>query len=208
MTEERTLGTRDRIVALLRGKALTVEELASLLGVTDNAVRSHLPALERDGLVEAIGRRPGIRKPSVLYRTTAVAEERLSRAYIPLLGALLGALGERLTADEIVSLLEDAGKRLAPESAPVPRDPGAAVERARAFLGDLGAVTVLERVGTAYRIRGASCPLGAVVRDHPEVCRALESLVAAIVGGTVREQCDRGERPSCCFEIVNGLSHG
>jgi hypothetical protein len=29
-----------------------------------------------------------------------------------------------------------------------------------------------------------------------------EALVGEVAGVSVREHCDRGERPSCCFEIV------
>src|SRR5947209_3928354 len=60
--------TRGRIVALLRGAAGTVDELAQTLGVTGNAVRAHLSTLERDGLVEPRGLRRGVSKPAVACR--------------------------------------------------------------------------------------------------------------------------------------------
>jgi predicted ArsR family transcriptional regulator len=41
--------TRGEIIALLRR---SVGEMAEELKLTDNAIRSHLAALERDGLVE------------------------------------------------------------------------------------------------------------------------------------------------------------
>ena len=65
----------------------------------------------------------------------------------------------------------------------------------------LGAVTHVEKNGR-YVIRGAGCPLSAVTGKHPAVCRAIESLVAKVVGVSVRECCDRGGRPQCCFEIA------
>ena len=43
--------TRGQIVTLLRRALRTVDELAGELGLTDNAIRAHLAALERDGLV-------------------------------------------------------------------------------------------------------------------------------------------------------------
>jgi hypothetical protein len=33
------------------------------------------------------------------------------------------------------------------------------------------------------------------------VCELAEALVAEIVGVPVREHCDRGEVPKCCFEL-------
>src|SRR5687768_17705671 len=84
--------TRGRIVALLRGAAWTVNELAVALDLTDNAVRAHLTTLARDGLVEARGTRRGVSKPSVAYDLTEDAEQLFARAHEPDLRELLGVL--------------------------------------------------------------------------------------------------------------------
>lgn len=47
---------RGRIVALLRRAGRTVDELTQALDLTDNAVRAHLAALERDGMVRSKAR--------------------------------------------------------------------------------------------------------------------------------------------------------
>ena len=47
--------TRGRMVTLLRRSGRTVEELARALGLTDNGIRAHLAALERDGIVRQRG---------------------------------------------------------------------------------------------------------------------------------------------------------
>jgi predicted ArsR family transcriptional regulator len=64
----------------------------------------------------------------------------------------------------------------------------------------LGALTDVEENGS-YIIRGAGCPLSALTGKHPAVCTAIETLLAEAVGATVRECCDRTERPRCCFAI-------
>ncbi len=51
-------------------------------------------------------------------------------------------------------------------------------------------------------IRGYSCPLSAVASDHPEVCRMTETLLTELAGVPVRECCDRGDNPRCCFEAA------
>ena len=72
--------TRWRIVTLLQQSSLTVEDLASKLGLTANAVRAQLTAMERDGLVRRIGRRPGTTRPSHVFElTTEVEHGRLLR---------------------------------------------------------------------------------------------------------------------------------
>ena len=47
--------TRARLVRMVRRAALTVGELAEGLGISQNAVRSHVAAAERDGLVRLAG---------------------------------------------------------------------------------------------------------------------------------------------------------
>ncbi|MEO7359916.1 MAG: ArsR family transcriptional regulator, partial [Gemmatimonadaceae bacterium] len=93
--------TRGQVVALLRRADLTVDELAAALGLTDNAVRNHLSALERDGLVRSGGvrRGAGAGKPAVVYELHPRTGTLLSRAYPPVLAVLLDVLGEQLSAD-------------------------------------------------------------------------------------------------------------
>jgi len=87
-------GTRGRVLSLLREGKWTVDDLAARLGLTDNAVRFHLEALERAGTVEkgALRRSGGVGQPAVLYSLTTVGEEQFSRAYAPVLIAFLEEL--------------------------------------------------------------------------------------------------------------------
>ncbi len=50
--------TRGQIITLLRRSSRTVDELAQVLDLTRTAVRAHLAALERDGLVQRTVRVP------------------------------------------------------------------------------------------------------------------------------------------------------
>src|SRR5215212_6909899 len=84
--------TRGHIVTLLRGAVRTVNELAAALNLTDNAVRVHLTSLERDGLVQQKGMRPGLRKPHYAYELTPDAEQLFPKAYDILLNQLLTVL--------------------------------------------------------------------------------------------------------------------
>lgn len=67
--------TRGRIVLLLLRACCTVDELAQALALTDNAVRSHLATLERDGLVRRCGERRGGAKPASVYELAPDAEQ-------------------------------------------------------------------------------------------------------------------------------------
>lgn len=188
---------------LLRRSGRTVEELARELGLTDNGVRAHLATLERDGLVRQRGllrRGRGGGKPAYVYELTAEAEELFPKAYEPVLRRLLDVLSERL-GPEAEALLRRVGRRMAggPVAAEGVRE---RLEVATEVLNELGGLAELEERDGGYVIRGYGCPLASVVKEHPEVCRMAESMVAELAGVPVRERCDRDQRPRCRFEVA------
>ena len=112
--------TRGKIVTLLRRSGMTADEIAQALGLTDNAVRAHLTTLERDGLVRPNGARHEGRvgKPATIYQLSPDVEPLFSKAYLPLLTFLVGALGERLREPELASLFRQAGRHLGASARP------------------------------------------------------------------------------------------
>lgn len=195
--------TRGRVLALLRRREGTAGDLAQALDLTPNAVRLHLSALERDGLVEQHGRRrEWTGKPAVVYRTTSEAETLYPKAYGVVLGELLAALEEREDADDVERLLRSVGERLgtaATGGAPELRE---RAEHAATVLTALGGLAEVEDDGADLVIRGYSCPLADITRAHPLTCRLAESLVMELVGARTTECCERGERPRCAFRIA------
>ena len=194
-------GTRGRIIDLIRRSQPTATEIADQLELTYNAVRVHLTALERDGLIRKAGLRRGETRPSATYELAAGVENALSRAYMPFASHLMRALGDRLPDQELTELMRDVGRRLAAEW-PQPRGPVTQrVDEASALLQELGAPNEVQRSGHALRIRGFGCLLAAAVHGQPHVCHAMESLLGELVGAPVHECCERGAQPRCCFEI-------
>lgn len=195
--------TRGRIVSLLRGRQGTVNELAEKLELTDNAVRAHLLSLERDGLIRQSGVQKGPRKPHFSYELTPEAEHLFPKAYDALLNQLITALKGRLPPEALEEVLREVGRSLADDqkSDNSSDDLEARVQRALEVLKALGGSPSVEREGDQLLIRSSACPLAAAVAEHPEVCGIAETLVAEIVGLPVREYCDRGEIPHCCFEL-------
>lgn len=198
---------RGRIIGLLRRGERSVEELAAELGVTDNAVRAQLQALERHGVVhQARVRREGtVGKPAVMYAIAPDAESLFSTAYAPVLKALLVSLEERLDGPELDAVFRDAGRRLADQMTTAgggaPKQLEARVRAAAEILSALGAEIDVERAADGYLLRGFACPLSDAVRAQPKVCHAIEELVAGVTGAKVRECCDRAGQAKCRFEV-------
>lgn len=194
--------TRGRALGLLRRAPRTVRELAAELGLTDNAVRQHLAMAERDGLVERHGtRREWTGKPAYVYRGTAQLEALYPKAYDQVLGELLGVLQAGRPSAELEAVLRQVGAQLGASAAGGAADLRARAEHAAAVLTALGGLAEVEDVEGDIRIRGFSCPLAALTREHPGLCKLAEALVAELVGAPVDERCERGERPRCGFRI-------
>jgi predicted ArsR family transcriptional regulator len=196
--------TRGRIVTLMRGATKTVNELAEELELTDNAVRAHLLSLERDGLIRQSGVQRGIRKPHFSYELTDEAEHLFPKAYDALLNQLITVLKGRLTPMALTEVLRDVGRSLARNQIAGKKsgDLETRVGKGLLALEAIGGTARIEREGRKFFIRSGSCPLATSVSEHPEVCQLAESLLAEIIGGTVRERCDREKSPKCAFEVT------
>jgi len=199
--------TRGQLTSLLRRGARTVDELAASLELTDNAIRSHLSSLERDGLVRQAGvrRGPGAGKPAVLFELHPDAEPLFSHAYVPMLAAMVDVVVDELPTDRADDVFRAMGRRLArgvgaPSSGPLE----ARVHAAAAVLTALGGDVDVAADGESWTIRGAGCPLSAVVAHRPEMCHAVETLIAEVAGASARSCCRHGDRPQCCFAVTDG----
>ncbi len=194
--------TRGQIVTILRSSPCTVEELATKLELTDNAVRAHLATLERDGIVRQSGLRRGARKPHFTYTLTEEADRLFPKAYDALLNQLIAVLKNRLNPAEMEDVLREVGRAVA---ANMPNGHDASlqsrVQKALKVLEAIGGSAEIEQHDGKIVIRGNGCPLAAAVNVHPEVCRLAETLVGEIVKVPVVEKCDRESRPQCRFEI-------
>lgn len=194
--------TRGHIVTLLRGGERSVDELAGELGLTDNAVRAHLVILQREQLVVAVGvRREGaVGKPASVYAIAPDAQPLFSRAYSPLLAALLAELRTHKTPDAMKRLLQRAGHRMAPPE-PARGSLDARVRAGSDLLNELGGSTDVARDADGFVIRGHGCPLSEAVVACPETCQAVEQMLTEMTGTRVVESCDRDGPPNCQFRV-------
>jgi predicted ArsR family transcriptional regulator len=195
--------SRGRILELLRGQDGTVNDLAAALDLTDNAVRAHLLSLERDGLIQQSGTRPGFRKPHATYALTAEAEQIFPKAYGPLLDMVLTVMSKKLEPQALRLARREVGKKIAQtnraEMEGKTREER--IDAALRILSDLGGRATFEKKEGKHWIRGHGCPLAAATKNHPQACLIAESLLSAVIGAPVKEHCVRNPNPSCCFEV-------
>lgn len=193
--------TRGQIVTLLRRSSRTVDELVQALNLTHTAVRAHLAALERDGLVQQRSERRGSGKPSSVYDLMPAAEYLFPKSYDQLLDQLLDVLSEHLPATEVEMLMREVGRRMAIQWKIPPGELRVRLEAGAEVLNELGGLMEREAEGESLCIRGYRCPFAAVVPGHTAVCRLTETLLSELVGVPVKEQCERAGPVPCRFVL-------
>jgi predicted ArsR family transcriptional regulator len=196
--------TRGRIVALLRRDTRTVDELAQELGLTDNAVRAHLAALERDGWVvpRGVRRSGGSGKPANIYELTANAEVLFPKAYGSIVDHLLDIIEERMPPEEVTAILREVGRRLSSEHKAPTGDLRMRLDTAIRVLNDMGGLAEVDERPGSYAIHCYRCPLADMVAHHPEACQLVTALLTAVIRVPVQERCERGAQRRCSFEVA------
>ncbi len=195
--------TREALLQeLLRVKpeGLTLDELAALLGVTRNAVRQQVTALERDGLVAPIGLRPSGRRPSRTYGMTDLGRETFPRRYdmlsLSMLQALRDRMGDEATEDVLMAMADDLAATLLP-----------ALERLDATARRAAVIEKMSQLGYHARlaadgesIEAINCIYHRVARETRAVCRFDERLVSLLLGTEVQlTSCMADGEGSCAF---------
>lgn len=200
---ERLLGeTQARLLVLLRRAPQTITGLADAVGLTDNAVRMHIAALHRDGIVEPAGtQRDTGGKPARLYALTSQGEELFPKAYALVLGKLVAEIVRTQGRARAIELLRAVGVQAA-AGAPRGTNTKGRMDAAAQVFRNLGADADVEKTTDGWRLQAHGCPLSAVTTGHPELCELGKALVEEVVGEPVTECCQRGESPRCGFEIA------
>jgi predicted ArsR family transcriptional regulator len=187
---------------LLHNKAgMTVEALTESLGVTRNAVRQHLSALERDGAVSRGPTQPSGGRPEQLYVITQEGLERFPRQYSwfseILMETLRAQLGQEGTAERLNALGRGVGEQLRADR----RKDEALADRLKAVSGAMAELGY-EAEAREDRIEAQNCVFHLLAQKFPEICRFDLGLLEAATGRPVdQESCMARGDGKCCFRF-------
>jgi predicted ArsR family transcriptional regulator len=196
-------GSRAKILGLLREQDGTVRDLATRLGLTNNAVRAHLVALQKEGLARRGGLQTGRRKPHVVYTLTENAIHGFPNAYGRLLRAFVAVLAKQLSRQALMGYLRQLGRELAREPAQEAHGKSPTERRriALKLLVALGGEPSLKTIDEAEFIEGRFCPLATLTGPLPETCVIAQTIISEIIGRPVQQSCVHGRQPRCRFQI-------
>jgi predicted ArsR family transcriptional regulator len=193
---------------LLRKKAgLTVGELARELKITRNAVRQHLAALDRSGLVGTGATRPSGGRPQQLYLLTDKGKELFPRLYTWFAQLAVDSIAREHGA-------EGLGKRLDAIGSDVAKQLRAQYPALKTREQKVDKLTEVMQ-GLGYEARNVSAPRGAAVieadncvfhglaKKNPEICRLDLALLGTFTDSRVdHQECMARGGNVCRFRFV------
>ncbi len=197
--------TRGKIVSALRRRhAASAVDLAAEFGLSTNAVRQQLLALERDGYVAERAVRRGRTKPTLEYSLTTGAAELFPQQYDRMLNAVLREVKETLGPEALTSVIDGIGKRAAAKVRGRVRasDTRGRAHEVASYLREQGVEAEVIDIDGAVELREHNCPYAKTVGEHPEVCSIIHQVLREAVSedSTQVESLATGG-DACRFEI-------
>jgi DeoR family transcriptional regulator, suf operon transcriptional repressor len=190
-----------KVLAHLRHRAMTVEELARAMRVTPNAVRNQLAKLQESNLVVQAGTRPGVSKPSSIYAITLEGQAQFSTIYLPVLTQFFRVGEEKCSPQQLDAFMTETGRQLAGRFPRPAGDLKTRVRSAARLLKSIGGIPEVRTRNGSIVIQSLGCPLSALTSENKAACKVIEGLISAHIGAPARTCCVREPDPRCCFEI-------
>ena len=194
--------TRDRVLAaVLERGPVSAAELGSGLGFTPAAVRRHLDALSRDGLIEVKrggSTSAGAGRPARRYVLSQRGQSRLGNDYLDIARAALAQLGSVGGPDAVAEFarirfagMEERYRPLIEAAGPDLEDRARALAAALSSDGFVGSARVVGgatpgKAMLSVQLCQGHCPVQQLAADFPTFCDQETAVFSRLLGVDVR----------------------
>jgi DeoR family suf operon transcriptional repressor len=196
----------DVLNALKRADGLTVDQLATSLGITSMAVRKHLAALERDDFViSEVVRRP-IGRPARVYRLSAQSDDLFPKEYDSIAVEFLSDLVTMDGPDKVDLLFNRRAERTYEFLEARISAAHTFEERVAALaegMDELGYLAYWEQTGpNTYTVSQFNCAIQRIASTFPQACFYELETYRKLLGAEVYRSCHMisGDH-MCCYVI-------
>jgi predicted ArsR family transcriptional regulator len=208
------LGLRQQqlLTLLLENKVgLTVENLSKGLGITDNAVRQHLTALERDGMVAKGETQSTGGRPEHLYGLTTAGQELFPRHYSWFAELLISSVREEHGSEALRERLETMGRAVGRQVAVKLTEITDKAKRIRALsviMRELGyqSAPIDPTNENLPAIEASNCVFHSLAQRYPEVCYFDLAMMSEVVDSDIfHDECMVRSGNVCRFKFKKRL---
>lgn len=198
--------TKQKILTLLKKSDwLTVSELSRRMGITPMAVRQHLMALEKRGIIRYEARKYGIGRPVFLYRLTDMAEEIFPKAYGKFINEMLLTLEETEGTKKLDKLFRLRKEHILEEKRNSLAGGKTLAEKVSKLAGELdgeGFMVEFSEDGDNFILKQYNCPIKGVAARFKQPCKYELELYRDLFGkGVSRPECQSEGDPACTYVI-------
>ena len=191
----------------LLGKDANAIELARKLGINESAVRRHLDALEREGLVSSRFERCERGRPKKMFSLTANGRGMFPRKSGAFLSLLSQAITRRYGEEEVSLLMSVVAKDFAEKliTKEIRGDLENRLKQQVQLLDDYGFFTSLSKRGDEYVIEYRNCVFEDVIPQFGKyVCKIDEEITRKVAGEVSIEWKERiAEGDKRCLQIIS-----
>jgi predicted ArsR family transcriptional regulator len=198
--------SRQRIINYLKkSEWMSVADLSDKVGITPMAVRQHLQALERQGLVHNIVKKTGIGRPVYLYGLTDRAESIFPKTYGKFINEVFQTIENLDGTKKIDDIFRARKEKILAESKGVLSelsDQSAKVRTMAEMLNQNGYMVELEELDDGFRLKQFNCPVIEVAQKYNAACKYELELYRDLLGrGVSQSECISHGDTSCNYFI-------
>lgn len=199
--------TRQRIMLLLKTNGRMIAgQLSSEIGLTEMAIRRHMYALEREGIVNVVSVKQPMGRPLHAFELTEQADDRFPKNYGLLALDLLEELAEDPNTSELIGrMFEGRQRKLLGRYEP--RMAGKTLEQKVTELAAIqnagGYMAAVERDNEGrYLLNEYNCPIAQVAGQYQQACHCELSLFQSLLQTQVeRTECLAKGGSKCSYRI-------
>lgn len=206
-----TVSPRQRQILdlLLKNRAgLSIDEIATALNISRNAVQQHLPSLEKEDYIQTGDLKKTAGRPVRTFILTELGLNFFPKKYAWLSELILSDLKNEMGSDAFKAYLQKLGNSLAQDLLPnfAGKSTAERIVELSTIMEELGfQVSASNRNTEEYSyIEACNCIYHDIAQQHNEVCELDKSLVSTLLDRKIElVDCMAKGQHVCCFKIKN-----
>ncbi|MGP4065752.1 helix-turn-helix transcriptional regulator [Oceanobacillus sp. M65] len=199
--------TKDRILDLLKREVrMTVGALSERLEITDMAVRKHLLAMEKDGLIVTEEIRQPMGRPVQSYTLSAKGELLFPKSYEGLSVEFLQDIQALYGSKSVEQLFQNREKRLTKEYTlrMQKKSHQERIQELQTIQNEKGYMADITKIDdNSYELIEYNCPIMAVAKEYKVACKCETSMFKNVLQteNVNRTSCKTEGNDHCRFQI-------
>lgn len=202
-----TSSRQEQLLTLLLNSAagMSIDEMATQLEISRNAVKQHLDGLEKQQLVKKAALNSTGGRPARSYMLTEQGVNHFPKQYAWFCNLLLSDLAAELSPEALEKMMWNMGVKLAQSLASQfsHKDSQQKLAALVELMQSLGYHAELEQKQGQPSIKAVNCVYHDLAQQHPELCQFDQALISTLLETPIQQtQCMAKQDCACRFNLA------